>query len=104
MERKVINWAKTGFKLEVLRRENIHLRRVACKQKGECGKNGDCENCIYEMDRATSREELAAVFNVSESVIFNWENGRTPIGVEDLLFYAQIARVSIGDILVFEKN
>ncbi len=102
-KRKVIDWKKTGYKLENLRKENIHLRRVACKAKGECKKYEDCEKCIFEVDRGISREELAKVFNVSESVIFNWENGRTPIGVEDLLFYAEVARVDILDIIVFEK-
>ncbi len=102
-KRKVIDWKKTGYKLENLRRENIHLRRVACRAKGECKKDVDCETCVFEMDRGISREELAKVFNVSESVIYNWENGRTPVGAEDLLFYAELVKQSLEDILIFEE-
>lgn len=63
--------------------------------------NGDCETCEFEMDTHVSRKELADVFGVSESVIFNWENGRSAVALEDILFYAQISKKNLADILVY---
>jgi len=104
IKRKSIDWKKTGKNLQLLRNDNISLRRKVCGalklNRSEC--SGDCANCKYEMDNFISRPELAQVFNVSESVIFNWENGKTPVSVEDILFYCQLADVSLDDVLVFE--
>ena len=102
--RKFISWKKTGKNLQLLRNDNINLRRNVCStlnaEKGEC--SGECDTCKYEMDNNISRPELAKIFNVSESVIFNWENGKTPVSLEDILFYCQLAEVELQDILVFE--
>ena len=104
IERKRINWKKTGKNLQLLRSDNLSLRRNVCRtlniSKAEC--SGDCKTCRYEMDNNISRIELAEVFNVSDSVIFNWENGKTPVTIEDILFYCQIADVDLYDILVFD--
>ena len=104
--RKFIDWEATGNKLYRLRSDNANLRRFVCsslrKGSDKCN-NGldDCENCTDKyMDRSISRTELAQVFGVSESVINNWESGKTEVGIEDLLFYCQIARVSLDAVLV----
>lgn len=101
--RQFIDWKKTGRNLQLLREDNIELRRIVCgalkHYKGDCV--GECEECKYEMDNHISRKELSDVFGVSESVIFNWENGRTPIGYEDLLFYAQLSKTGLDKIVVF---
>ena len=98
-----IDWIKTGINLQQLRQTNLNLRRYVCfflrYNAGECGDK--CETCQYNMDKSISRGELGAVFHVSESVIFNWENGRTLISLEDLLYYCQIAKVELEDIIVF---
>lgn len=103
IQRKFINWEKTGRSLQLLREDNIELRRCVCNalkhDKGDC--EGDCAECRFEMDNHISRKELAEVFGVSESVIFNWENGRTAVGYENLLFYAQISKKQVNDIVVF---
>ena len=103
IERKYIDWKKTGKNLQLLRNDNINLRRNVCSalnsHKGDC--SGDCDSCRFEMDNFISRPELAQVFNVSESVIFNWENGKTPVSIEDMLFYCRLAGVEMRDILVF---
>ena len=105
IKRKYIDWKKTGIRLKNLRMRNTNLRRYVCKalnyDKGDC--SGDCKRCEYEMDSSISRVELANVFNISESVIFNWENGKTPISVEDLIYYCEICGAELSDILVFEK-
>lgn len=105
--RSFIDWEATGNKLYRLRSDNAHLRRLVCsalkRDTDKCNGNGDCENCTdRHIDKNISRPELAAVFGVGESVINNWETGRTPIGIEDLLFYCQIAQVKLDDILVFQ--
>ncbi|MDE7394668.1 MAG: helix-turn-helix domain-containing protein [Clostridiales bacterium] len=103
IHRKFIDWKKTGRNLQLLREDNIELRRCVCHtlkhDKGECG--GECGACRFEMDNHISRKELADVFGVSESVIFNWENGRTAVGLEDMLFYAQIAKKNLSDIIIY---
>lgn len=103
-KRKYIDWKKTGKNLQLLRNDNISLRRYVCSElrrdDGNC--SGECETCRYDMDSSISRPELASVFHVSESVIFNWENGKTPVSLEDMLFYCQIADVELKEILVFE--
>lgn len=104
MARKYINWEKTGKNLQILRADNLPLRKYVCHElnyaKSEC--SGDCDNCKYEMDTNISRTELAKVFNVSDNVIFNWENGITPVALEDMLFYCQLAGVTLDDIVVYD--
>ncbi len=92
-----------------LRSDNALLRRYVCSVlragTDKCESAApSCDECddMY-MDRSISRPELAQVFGVSDSVINNWESGRTEIGIEDLLFYCQIAHVSLDDILVYVK-
>ena len=106
IERRFIDWAKTGKKLQMLREDNIELRRQVCsalkRDKADC--SGDCSRCEYEMDNHISRKELSDVFGISENVIFNWENGRSEIGYEDLLFYAQLASVELDEIVVFVQS
>lgn len=103
-ERKYIDWTKTGKSLLLLRNDNLNLRRYVCRANRyhmmEC--TGACETCRFDMDNSISRAELASVFHVSENVIFNWENGRTPVSLEDMLFYCQIARVELSELIVFE--
>lgn len=101
--RKFVDWKKTGRNLQLLREDNIELRRVVCSalkhDKSDC--SGACDECVYEMDNHISRKELAEVFGVSESVIFNWESGRTLIDYENLLFYAQLAKLPLDEIVIF---
>lgn len=108
-ERKFIDWEATGNKLYRLRSDNENLRRFVCsvlRQGTEKCKNesGDCENCTDKyIDKSISRPELGEVFGVADNVINNWESGRTKIGIEDLLFYCQIAQIALDDILVYHK-
>ena len=102
--RKYIDWKKTGKNLQLLRNDNLNLRRYVCSQlnfqKGNC--SGACNDCKYDMDSTISRAELARVFNVSESVVFNWENGKTPVSLEDVLFYCEITNVGMQEIVVYQ--
>lgn len=106
MQRQYINWIKTGKNLQLLRNDNINLRRYTCRalnyDKGEC--SGECADCKFDMDSNISRVELAKIFNVSESVIFNWENGKTPVSLEDMLFYCQITQLNLFDIIVYDGD
>lgn len=70
------------------------------KSKGDC--SGDCDNCKFEMDTNISRAELAKVFNVSESMIVNWESAKSRPSIDDIIFYSQICKLDIYDVLVFE--
>ena len=103
IERKIIDWKKTGKRLRGLRNNDKRLRRYVCwflkYDKGEC--SGICDECEYEMDASISRVELADVFCTSESVIFNWENGKTPPELEDLLMYSEITGRTLEDIIVY---
>ncbi len=103
INRQFIDWKKTGRILQLLREDNIELRRTVCNalkhDKGDC--SGECHECRFEIDNHISRKELAEVFGVSESVIFNWENGRTAVALEDMLFYAQISKKELSDIIVY---
>ena len=103
IHRKFINWKKTGKVLQLLREDNIELRRAVCgalkHDKDDCG--GVCSTCKYELDNHISRKELSEVFGVSESVIFNWENGRTAVDYENLLFYAQLTKLKLDEIVIF---
>lgn len=106
IRRKHINWKKTSKNLKLLRCDNINLRKYVCfilkTRNNECdGKN--CDNCKFEMDLSISQSELAKVFNVSESMIANWENARSIPSLEDLFFYADICRTDIFSILVFSN-
>ena len=104
LTRKKIDWKKTGRNLQLLRNDNINLRRTVCQQlnfhKGNC--SGMCATCKYDMETAISRTELARIFYVSESVIFNWESGKTPVSLEDIIFYCELAGVTMDDIIVFD--
>lgn len=104
IERKRVDFIKTGKNLEYQRLNNLNLRRYVCfvvhsEEKGCC----DCENCWLEMDSRISRKELADVFAVSQDVIYNWERGICLPPVEDLLFYAQICDMPLDKIVMFEK-
>ena len=103
VKRQFIDWKKTGKSLQFLREDNIELRREVCgalkHDKGDCG--GECGVCRFEMDNHISRKELADVFGVSESVIFNWESGRTAVDYENLLFYSQLSKKSLIEIVIF---
>ncbi|MCH5159659.1 MAG: helix-turn-helix transcriptional regulator [Clostridiales bacterium] len=103
IQRKFIDWKKTGKILQLLREDNLELRRAVCgalrRDKGEC--SGNCSDCIIDIDNHISRKELSEVFGVSESVIFNWESGRTVVDYENLLFYAQLAKTDVNDIVIF---
>lgn len=103
IHRNFIEWKKTGRNLQMLREDNYELRRQVCSalkhDSGDC--SGECDVCDYEMDNHISRKELADVFGVSESVIFNWENGRTVVDYENLLFYAQLSKKQLDEIVVF---
>ena len=81
IRKKFVDWKKTGIKLQLLRDDNLNLRRMVCStlKHGDENCSGQCESCQFEMDNHISRKELAEVFGVSESVIYNWENGRTLI-------------------------
>ena len=103
VKRKFINWENTAKNLKLLRRDNINLRRVVCSQlnfdKGNC--NGDCVSCKFDMDNSISQAELAKVFNVSENMVVNWENGKSRPQLDDLIFYSQICEIDLFDVIVF---
>lgn len=103
LKRKYIDWANTAKNLKLLRRDNINLRRYVCSQlnydKGEC--SGESETCRFDMDESISQLELAKVFNVSESMIVNWENNKSRPQLDDLLFYSQICGLDLYDVVVF---
>lgn len=100
---KYIDWDRTATNLKLLRNDNINLRRYVCSSlnldKGEC--DGRCETCKYDMDNSISQKELARVFNVSDSMIINWENGKSRPALEYLIFYSEICRISLYDVIVF---
>lgn len=105
IERRVIDWRKTGIRLRRLRTNDMRLRKYVCwslkYDLGEC--SGECDACEYDVDASISRAELAEVLSTSESVIFNWENGKTPIGIEDLYMYSDITGRPLDEIVVYEK-
>lgn len=100
---RYIDWDKTATNLKLLRNDNINLRRYVCAQlnldKGNCG--GNCETCKYDMDNSISQKELAAVFKVSDSMIINWENGKSRPALEYLIFYSEICKIGLYDVIVF---
>jgi len=105
IERKVVDWRKTGIRLMRLRTNDMRLRRYVCwslkYDRGEC--SGECGTCEYDIDASISRAELAEVLCTSESVVFNWEKGKTPVGIEDLFMYSDITGIPLDEILVYEK-
>lgn len=103
LKRRYIDWEMTSRNLELLRNDNLELRRRVCRALNYDERNcsGNCGACRYDMDTNISRAELAQVFNVTANVIFNWERGITHIEIDDLLFYCQLAGVTLEDIIVF---
>ena len=105
IERKVIDWVKTGKRLRTLRERNINLIRYTCYlchyNQGNC--DGECENCDFDkdLDRSITREELAKAFGTTATVINNWEAGNTPVPIEDLILYGQISGKDIAELIVF---
>lgn len=103
LNRQYIDWAKTAKNLKLLRQDNINLRRYVCSQlnfdKGDC--DGLCETCKFDMDHSISQAELAKVFNVSESMVVNWENSKSRPQLDDLIFYSQICGIDLYDVIVF---
>ncbi|MCH5155872.1 MAG: helix-turn-helix transcriptional regulator [Clostridiales bacterium] len=107
IEYRAVNWKDTGRNLQNLRLNNYNLRKYVCWQlngdKNNC--EGDCENCRLDMDNHISQSELARVFYLdNESRIVNWEKGRARPTVSDLLFYAEICRIPLEEVLVFESS
>ena len=105
IEYRAVNWKKTGRNLQNLRLNNQNLRKYVCwflnSGKGDC--DGVCDNCTLDMDNHISQSELAKVFYLdSESRIVNWEKGRARPTVSDLLYYAEICRIPLEDVLVFD--
>ena len=105
IERKFVDWSRTSKNLKLLRNDNLDLRRYVCfelkTKRSECeGKN--CDTCRFDMDHSISQAELAEVFSVSESMVANWETGRSEPSIDDLLFYAKICNLTLDDILVFQ--
>ena len=103
--RKYINWKKTGKKLKALREHNLQLIRYACYvchfDVANC--DGNCETCNFDvsLDNRITRKELAKVFDTGESVIVNWENGDTPVPLDDLFLYCQISGKELKDIIAY---
>ena len=106
VERKNVDCVKTGNRLMALRTSNLALRRYVCwslrYDLGEC--SVECASCEFEMDRSISRTELADVLSTTENVVFNWESGKTPVPLEDLLLYTGISSVPLEDIVVLEET
>ena len=55
------------------------------------------------MDHSISQAELAKVFNVSESMVVNWENSKSRPQLDDLIFYSRICGINLYDVIVFEE-
>lgn len=106
LQRNYVNWQKTAVNLRLLRQDNINLRRYVCGvlrvKSGVCD-GANCADCRFEMDNSISRAELASVFNVTESVVFNWENGKSLPTLDDLMFYAQICKLDLFDVVITDK-
>lgn len=106
IDRKYIDWKDTAINLKLLRNDNINLRRYVCnalkREERDC--RGFCDECKFDMDHSISQAELARVFNVSESMVANWENFKSRPQLDDLIFYSQICQVDLFDVIVFEKQ
>lgn len=107
INRRYIDWEKTGMNLRELRERNDPLIRYACfichYNEGNC--DGECERCRYSkgLDPQITRKELARVFNTTETVILNWERGTTPVPLDDIFYYCQIAKMTLDEILVYTE-
>lgn len=105
INRITIDWSNTAKNLKLLRQDNLNLRRYVCSQLyyGERNCVSDCNDCKFDMDHSISQAELAKVFNVSEGSVVNWESERSKPSLEDLLFYSQICKIDLFDVLVTER-
>lgn len=103
IQRQYIDWAKTAKNLKLLRQDNINLRRYVCSRlyygKRDCVV--DCAECKFDMDHSISQAELAKIFNVSESMVVNWENNKSRPQLDDLIFYSQICEIDLYEVIVF---
>ena len=101
--RKLIDWQKTGANLLGLRNDNLQLRRYVCRELGAGGEvcAPSCADCKFELDDKISRAELALVIGVSENTVMEWESGNTPVSLEEMLFYCQMAAVDLTEIVVY---
>ena len=103
IQRQYIDWVKTAKNLKLLRQDNINLRRYVCSQlyygKRDCAV--DCAKCKFGMDHSISQAELAKVFNVSESMVVNWEKNKSRPHLDDIIFYSQICQIDLYDVIVF---
>ena len=104
VKRKFIDWEKTAKNLKLLRLNNFELRRFVCgelnRDSGNC--EGNCDACTFDMDHSISQSELSKVFNVSESMVVNWENNKSRPQLDDLIFYSQICKIDLYKVVVFE--
>lgn len=100
---RYIDWQNTAKNLKLLRNDNINLRKFVCKTLSEKvrGCLGECETCKFDMDHSISQYELSKAFKVSESMIVNWENGKSKPPLEYLLFYSDVCGISLNDVIVF---
>lgn len=108
ISRRQIDWKKTGERLQDIRDNDISLRRYVCQSlfpkrpdKFLCD-GSECKDCTSRLDPFISRKELAQVFNVSPSLIENWEYARSVPSLEDLYYYCDICGITLEEILVFD--
>lgn len=105
IQRQYVDWERTAKNLKLLRQDNINLRRYVCSRlyygKRDCAT--DCADCKFDMDHSISQAELAKVFNVSESMVVNWENSKSRPQLDDLIFYSRICGIDLYDVIVFEE-
>ena len=105
IQRQYVDWGRTAKNLKLLRQDNINLRRYVCSRlyygKRDCA--ADCADCKFDMDHSISQAELAKVFNVSESMVVNWENSKSRPQLDDLIFYSRICGIDLYDVIVFEE-
>lgn len=106
IEKRFIDWSKTSKNLKFLRLHNDNLQRYVCWKlnynKQEC--SGDCLNCILDRDFHISQSELSQVFNVSESMVTNWETAKSRPSLEDLIFYSEICGIDLFEVIVLENK
>lgn len=104
--KEYIDWKKTAQNLKLLRNDNLNLRKYVCRalkfDAANC--SGECEACRFDMDSNISQSELAEVFSVSAGVVANWETGRTIPSLEELLFYAEICKIRLSDVVIFKEE
>ena len=106
IKRRSIDWKKTGEKLKDIRLTNDALKSFVChahnKNTPQC--DDDCFNCCFGMCYFISRRELGEAFGVSDSVVLNWEHGRSAMFYEDLELYARIIGFSIEALLCYKDD